>query len=140
MRPRSWPRPLVTGGQVTIPGWPSVSLQAASHILGVLEEMGAAVQLTGSGLEIRGTGRIRGITADLRDINELAPVLTALAALADSPSEFTGIGHMRLHESDRLAVLAAEIGKLGGQVTELPDGLRVLPRPLRAGDGAVRQP
>jgi len=127
---------VVTGGQVTIPGWPSVSLQPASHILGVLEEMGAAVQLTGSGLEIRGTGRIRGITADLRDINELAPVLTALAALADSPSEFTGIGHMRLHESDRLAVLAAEIGKLGGHVTELPDGLRVLPRPLRAGDEA----
>ncbi len=84
-------------------------------------------------MRIQGTGRIRGISADLRDISELAPVLTALAALADSPSEFTGIGHMRLHESDRLAVLASEIGALGGNVTELPDGLRVQPRPLRAG-------
>ena len=91
-------------------------------------------------MRIQGTGRIRGISADLRDISELAPVLTALAALADSPSEFTGIAHMRLHESDRLAVLASEIGALGGSVTELPDGLRVQPRPLRAGRRPVRQP
>jgi len=63
-------------------------------------------------------------------------VLTALAALADSPSVFTGIGHMRDHESDRLAALAAEIGALGGDVTERPDGLEIRPRPLRA-DGAV---
>ena len=69
----------------------------------------------------------------MRDINELAPVLTALAALADSPSELTGIGHMRMHESDRLAALATEISALGGQVSELPDGLWIQPRPLRAG-------
>jgi 3-phosphoshikimate 1-carboxyvinyltransferase len=124
---------LVTGGTITIPGWPAVSLQAASQILDVLQQMGATYQATADGMRIKGTGRVRGITADLRDINELAPVVTALAALADGPSEFTGIGHMRLHESDRLAVLAAEIGALGGQVTELPDGLRVVPRPLRAG-------
>jgi 3-phosphoshikimate 1-carboxyvinyltransferase len=86
-----------------------------------------------AGLRVEGTGVIHGITADLRDISELAPVLTALAALANAPSEFTGIGHMRLHESDRLAALAAEIGALGGQVSELPDGLRIQPRPLRAG-------
>ena len=102
--------------------------------------MGARWQPTGGGLRIEGTGAIHGITADLRDINELAPVLTALAALADSPSEFTGIGHMRLHESDRLAALAAEIGALGGQVTELPDGLRIQPRPAARGNGPVRQP
>jgi 3-phosphoshikimate 1-carboxyvinyltransferase len=124
---------LVTGGTITIPGWPVVSLQAASQILDLLEQMGATYQATADGMQITGTGRIRGISADVRDINELAPVLTALAALADGPSEFTGIGHMRLHESDRLAVLAAEIGALGGQVAELPDGLRVVPRPLRAG-------
>jgi 3-phosphoshikimate 1-carboxyvinyltransferase len=124
---------LITGGQVTIPGWPARSLQAAAQILDVLERLGARCSLTPAGMRIAGSGRVRGITADLRDISELAPVLTAVAALADGPSEFTGIGHMRLHESDRLAVLAAEIGALGGHVTELPDGLAIQPRPLRAG-------
>jgi 3-phosphoshikimate 1-carboxyvinyltransferase len=124
---------LVTGGRVTIPGWPARSLQAAGQIMDVLRKMGARWEPTTTGMRIEGTGAIHGITADLRDISELAPVLTALATLADAPSEFTGIGHMRLHESDRLAALAGEIGALGGQVTELPDGLRIVPRPLRAG-------
>ena len=63
---------------------------------------------------------------------ELAPVLTAAAALAGTPSEFTGLAHTRRHETDRLAALAKEINALGGDITELPDGLRVRPRPLRA--------
>jgi 3-phosphoshikimate 1-carboxyvinyltransferase len=123
---------LVTGGRLTFPGWPASSLQATGQITDVLREMGAEIWHTDDGLQIEGTGKIRGITADLRDINELAPVLTALAALADSPSEFSGIGHMRLHETDRLAALVREIGALGGHVTELPDGLVVRPQPLRA--------
>jgi len=124
---------LVTGGRVTFPAWPATSLQGADQIMDVLEQMGGRWERDGTGVRIEGRGAIHGIKADVRDVNELAPVLTALAALADSPSELTGIGHMRFHETDRLAALVAEIGKLGGQVTELPDGLVIQPRPLRAG-------
>jgi 3-phosphoshikimate 1-carboxyvinyltransferase len=123
---------LVTGGRVTIERWPAGSLQAADQIMALFSQLGARWTATEAGLCIEGNGTIHGVTADVRDINELAPVLTALAALADSPSELTGIGHMRLHETDRLAALATEIGALGGDVAELPDGLRVRPRPLRA--------
>jgi 3-phosphoshikimate 1-carboxyvinyltransferase len=59
-------------------------------------------------------------------------VLGALAALADSPSVLTGIGHQRLQETDRLAALATEINALGGDVTERADGLEIRPRRLRA--------
>ena len=124
---------LVTGGTVTIPDWPRDSLQAAGAILDVLARMGARCEVGADGLTITGTGRIRGITADLRDVNELAPVLTAAAAVADSPSVFTGLAHTRTHETDRLAALAKEINALGGDITELPDGLQIRPRPLRAG-------
>jgi 3-phosphoshikimate 1-carboxyvinyltransferase len=127
---------LVTGGSVTIAGWPRRTVQPAGQILDVLTRMGAACSPAADGMRVTGTGAIRGITADLRDVSELVPVLAALAALADSPSVFTGIGHMRTHESDRLAALAAEIGGLGGDVTEHPGGLEIRPRPLRA-DGAV---
>jgi 3-phosphoshikimate 1-carboxyvinyltransferase len=65
-------------------------------------------------------------------VSEISPVLTVLAALADSPSVITGIGHQRLQETDRLAALAREINALGGSVTELADGLQITPRPLRA--------
>ena len=124
---------LVTGGTVTIADWPRDSLQAAGPILEVLDRMGARSVAGPDGLVVTGTGRIHGITADLRDVNELAPVLTAAATVADSPSVFTGLAHTRTHETDRLAALAKEINALGGDVTELPDGLQIRPRPLRAG-------
>jgi 3-phosphoshikimate 1-carboxyvinyltransferase len=127
---------LVTGGSVTIPGWPARSLQPAGQILELLTRMGAGCSMTPDGMRVAGTGEIRGIAADLGDVSEIVPVLTALAALASSPSVFTGIGHMRTHETDRLAALAAEIGALGGDVRDLGDGLEIRPRPLRAG-GAV---
>jgi 3-phosphoshikimate 1-carboxyvinyltransferase len=123
---------LVTAGTVTVADWPRDSLQAAGAILDVLTAMGARCEVDADGLTITGTGRIDGIEADLRDVNELAPVLTAVAALADSPSVFTGLAHTRSHETDRLAALAKEINALGGDITEQPDGLRIRPRPLRA--------
>jgi len=123
---------LVTGGTVTIGDWPRDSLQAAGAILDVLVRMGARCSVGADGLTVTGGGRIRGITADLRDVSELTPVLTAAAAVAESPSVFTGLAHTRTHETDRLAALAKEINALGGDITELPDGLQIRPRPLRA--------
>ena len=124
---------LATGGEVTVADWPADSLQPAVRIIELLQAMGADVHRTPDGLRVRGPGRIDGIGADLSEVGELTPVLTALAALASSPSEFTGIGHLRRHESDRLAALAGELGKLGGDVTETADGLRIRPAALHAG-------
>ncbi len=127
---------LVTAGTVTVAGWPARTTQPAAQILDVLTQMGAVCTATADGMQVTGPGEIRGVTADLRDVSELTPVLTAVAALASGPSVFTGIGHQRAQESNRLAALAREISALGGDVTELADGLEIRPRPLR-GDGAV---
>jgi 3-phosphoshikimate 1-carboxyvinyltransferase len=124
---------LVTGGTVTIGGWPRPTTQPAGHVLDLLTRMGGRCETTAGGLAVTGTGTIHGITADLGDAPELASVLAALAALADSPSRLTGIGHIRKQETDRLAALATEINGLGGDVAELPDGLAVRPRPLHGG-------
>ncbi len=123
---------LVTAGTITVPDWPQDSLQAAGEILDVLTRMGARCDVSADGLTITGTGRIHGIDADLRDVSELAQVLTAVAAMADSPSVFTGLAHTRSHETDRLAAMVKEINALGGDITELPDGLQIRPRPLQA--------
>nr|WP_306839542.1 3-phosphoshikimate 1-carboxyvinyltransferase [Catenuloplanes nepalensis] len=124
---------LVTAGTVVLPGWPRSSMQPVEQLRGLLRAMGADVRLGTGGLTVRGTGRVHGLDADLSGLSELAPVLAALAALADSPSTLHGVGHIRGHETDRLAVLARALGTLGAEVTELADGLRIVPRPLRAG-------
>jgi 3-phosphoshikimate 1-carboxyvinyltransferase len=124
---------LVTGGTVTVPGWPATTTQAGDALRDLLAAMGAEVRLDQRGLTVTGTGRIHGLTADLHDVGELTPVLAALAALADSPSELSGIGHLRGHETDRLAALCTELTNLGGDVVEESDGLTIRPRPLHGG-------
>jgi 3-phosphoshikimate 1-carboxyvinyltransferase len=126
---------LVTGGSVTVADWPEDSLQASGAILDTLTRMGASCSLGPDGLTVTGSGVINGIEADLRDIPELCLPLTSVAALASGPSAFTGVGHTRAQETDRLAAIAKEINALGGDVTERPDGLAVTPRPLRAEPG-----
>lgn len=124
---------VATGGRVTIGNWPAETTQVGADLVKYLPLFGAEVSLDGDRLTVRGTGTITGVTLDLSTGGELVPALAALAALADSPSELTGIGHIRHHETDRLAALAAEINGLGGAVTELEDGLRIEPRPLHDG-------
>jgi 3-phosphoshikimate 1-carboxyvinyltransferase len=125
---------MVTGGQVTIPGWPKRTTQAGDQLRSILGEMGATVSLDRDGLTLAGPDRIKGIDINLRDVGELAPVVAAVAALADSPSRLRGIGHLRGHETDRLEALSAEINRLGGQVRAKANSLRITPTPLHGGD------
>ncbi len=124
---------LVSGGSVTVQGWPDRTTQAGDGIRDILDAMGADVRLDGGRLTVTGGGRIEGIDVDLHDVGELTPVVAAVAALAGSPSWLRGIAHLRGHETDRLAALATEITALGGDVTETEDGLRVRPAPLHGG-------
>jgi 3-phosphoshikimate 1-carboxyvinyltransferase len=122
---------LVTGGKVTVPGWPRTTTQPGDRLRELLTAMGGEFRLDPTGLTVRGTGEVRGLVADLSDVGELTPVVVALAALADTPSKLSGIGHIRAHETDRIAALARELRALGGQVTEFRDGLEIEPARLR---------
>jgi 3-phosphoshikimate 1-carboxyvinyltransferase len=121
----------VTGGQLTVPGWPQHTTQAGDAIRPLLAQMGCQLELDERGLTISGPDRLDGVDADLHDLGELTPTLAALAALASGPSRLRGIAHLRGHETDRLSALATEISALGGDVRETLDGLEIRPRPLR---------
>ena len=56
-----------------------------------------------------GPDQLRGIDIDLHDVGELTPTVAAVAVFADSPSRLSGIGHLRGHETDRLAAIATDI-------------------------------
>ncbi|MEU9673219.1 3-phosphoshikimate 1-carboxyvinyltransferase [Streptomyces parvus] len=124
---------LVTGGRVTIPDWPERTTQPGDALREIFTAMGGSCELTERGLTFTGTGRIHGIDVDLGEVGELTPGIAAVAALADSPSTLSGVAHLRLHETDRLAALTKEINELGGDVTETADGLHIRPRPLHGG-------
>ena len=124
---------MVCGGSVTIADWPTATTQPGDQLRTILTSMGATVAINEKGLTVTGNGQIHGIDIDLHDVGELTPSIAALAALADSPSYLRGIGHLRLHETDRLAALTREINALGGVVVEEESALRISPATLHGG-------
>jgi len=139
---------LVAGGTVTIDGWPDATTQVGAQLEQLLPRFGAVVRRDGRSLTVDGGAGVPraghdggaalpGVDLDLSEAGELAPTLAVLAALASGPSRLTGIGHLRGHETDRLAALRGNIERLGGSVTELdgPEGggLAIDPTPLHGG-------
>ncbi|TDU91793.1 3-phosphoshikimate 1-carboxyvinyltransferase [Kribbella voronezhensis] len=124
---------VVTGGSVTVTGWPAETTQPGGQLPEIFTRFGAEVSLSEDGLTVRGTGRIQGVDLDLSEVGELSPVLAAVAVLADGPSYLRGIAHLRNHETDRLAALETEFNALGGDVNQTPDGLEIRPKPLHGG-------
>ncbi|WP_309112344.1 3-phosphoshikimate 1-carboxyvinyltransferase [Saccharothrix sp.] len=123
----------VTGGEVTIPGWPVATTQPGAAVKDILERFGCTVVVDERGLTVRGPGRLTGVDIDLRDESELTPTVVALAALAEGRTQVRGVAHIRGHETDRLAALAAEVNRLGGSASETEDGLIITPAPLHGG-------
>ncbi len=119
---------MVCGGSITIADWPEVTTQPGDQLREILTSMGAKISRNKDGLTITGGESIHGIDIDLHDVGELTPAIAALAALADSPSHLRGIGHLRLHETDRLAALTREINSIGGNVVEDETSLHITPQ------------
>ncbi|AWB81414.1 3-phosphoshikimate 1-carboxyvinyltransferase [Corynebacterium yudongzhengii] len=127
---------VVTAGTVTVPNWPEQTTQPGDEIRSILERMGAQVSLADGYLTVTGPDpdQLRGIDIDMGDIGELTPTVAALAALANSESHLRGIGHLRGHETDRLAALSAEISRLGGDISADEDSLHIRPAFLHGGE------
>lgn len=120
--------PLVSaaGGRVRILHWPTHTTQVGANWLEILKLFGAQVQLEQGTLQVSSSGALRGIERDASAEGELVPTMAALALVAASQghsSKIWGIGHLRGHETDRLAAIAAQARKLGGNVDEGQDYL-----------------
>ncbi len=124
---------LVTGGSMRVRNWPEETEQAGGEWTAIASQFGGDARPDGDDLVFTAGKHLTGVDIDLHDVGELTPVVAAIAALADGESRLTGVAHLRGHETDRLAALAAEINRLGGDVEELDDGLVIRPRPLHGG-------
>ena len=125
---------MVAGGSVTVPSWPARSTQPGGHLTEILSLLGARATRRGGAVTITGGRQIHGVDLDLSAVSELTPTLVGLAALADQPSTFTGIGHIRTHETDRIAALTSNLRAIGCGAEELEDGIRIIPSPLHGGE------
>jgi 3-phosphoshikimate 1-carboxyvinyltransferase len=120
----------VTGGAVTVPGLSRSSLQGDVAFVEVLRQMGCAVECAADSITVRG-GVLRGVDVDMNAISDTAQTLAAIAPFAEGPTRIRNVAHIRHKETDRLAALARELARIGQNVEEFPDGLRITPAMVR---------
>jgi 3-phosphoshikimate 1-carboxyvinyltransferase len=129
----------ITGSTVTLEGLDMDDPQGDKAVLAILEEMGCTVEATDGAVRVSGpdeafdaaAGHARASLAggsfDLNAIPDALPALAVTACFAREPVELTNVPQARQKETDRIAVMAAELGRMGARVEERPDGLRIEP-------------
>jgi 3-phosphoshikimate 1-carboxyvinyltransferase len=115
----------LTGSKVAVSNLNVKGAQGDRRIVELLKDFGADVKVKGEKIEVAGTGSLNGIEADCSDNPDLVPILSVLGAVADGRTRLTNIPHLRFKETDRLRALAIELKKIGADVEELPDEIRL---------------
>ncbi|WP_454229077.1 3-phosphoshikimate 1-carboxyvinyltransferase [Propioniciclava flava] len=123
---------IAVGGRVTVP-WPDRTVQAEGAILSALAALGGTVTRGAGSVTVMGSGRVTSADVDLTEASELTCIVAALLALSPDGGRIRGVGHIRGHETDRLAALESELNACGARVEQTPDGLLIAPGLLQGG-------
>jgi len=124
----------LTAGRVLVETMDPSDGQADAKLLRLLPGLGCEVESGAAGTAVSGpaSGRLAAFDLDMGDAPDLVPMLAVLALFADGPCVIRGAANLRVKESDRIRALATEIARLGAAAQERPDGLRIVPGPLRS--------
>ena len=112
----------ISGSEMILENLDLKDTQGDKAILPVLESMGANVTVTGDTIRIVGNG-LKGREIDLNAIPDALPALAVAGCFASGETRLVNVPQARLKETDRIRVMAAELVKMGADITELPDGL-----------------
>lgn len=117
----------LTGGRITVEGLGASSCQGDCGFVDVLERMGCRADRRPDGTTVWGPsdGNLRGVDVDLNAMPDVAQTLAVLAAFADGPTTIRSVGSLRVKETDRLAALAAELGRMGVETDVWEDGITI---------------
>ena len=126
-----WAAAAVTGGEVTVDGLATDSLQGDVAFVDCLEKMGCEVRRGSESITVIGRP-LHGIDVDMNAVSDTVQTLAAVALFAEGPTTIRNVGHIRHKETDRIAAVATELRKLGGVVEEHNDSLTIQPNKLRS--------
>ena len=113
----------LNGDEIAIKGDIGNLPQGDEVFIDILEQLGVTVDVSDEEIKIKPAEKLRGGKFDLSNSPDLLPPLAILALNSAAPIEITNVKHARLKETDRIAVIAREIVKVGVKVQEKEDGL-----------------
>lgn len=129
--------PALAPGRVRVTNVGTASLQPDAAFVDVLEAMGLIVHRSAHSLATesppQGPARLLGnLTFDMKPMSDQALTVGALAPFASGPITVTNVGHIRQHESDRIAALCQNLARMGVRVDEREDSFTVHPNTPQA--------
>jgi 3-phosphoshikimate 1-carboxyvinyltransferase len=127
----------ILGGRVRMRGLRAESAQPDARFLRDLVTLGCRVDPDGAGIVVEGTGRVPAFSWDLADAPDLAPTAAVLALFAEGPCALSGLQHVTLKESDRLAMLKDNLNRLGARARVDGGMLSIVPPPRGAAHGGA---
>ena len=114
----------ITGSTLTVKGIDMKDSQGDKEIVFLLEKMGCYITIMERSVTIRG-GELKGIDIDLNAMPDSLPILAIVGACAKGKTRLYNVAHARQKETDRVAVMSKQLGKLGIKTTEHEDGLTI---------------
>jgi 3-phosphoshikimate 1-carboxyvinyltransferase len=121
----------IVDGDITLLGLDMNDLQGDKKVVSYLKEMGAQIDVDGTDIRVRG-GSLKGVELDMSDTPDAFPAMAVAGCFATGKTTIRNVASARLKETDRISVMAKELGHLGAKVEELPDGLIVHESALKA--------
>jgi 3-phosphoshikimate 1-carboxyvinyltransferase len=125
-------------GRVRVGNLNPQSVQGDRLFLDILAHMGCAISWNGDTVTVERSGKLNGVEIDMSSLPDVVQTLCMVAAVADTSTTITGIGHLRHKESDRLEATATLLRGLGAGVRYGPDHLAISPSSLHGGRIATR--
>lgn len=116
----------ITGGEVAVTGLNPHSVQGDIGFVDVLERMGCAVEKSSEKITVRGN-LLRGIDINMNTMPDTVQTLAVTALFARGETAISGIGNLKIKETDRIAALARELTRLGAEVETGDDFIRIKP-------------
>ena len=114
---------VLSGEDVTIKGSIGNLPQGDEAFIDFLNQLGVLVTINENEIKIKSPEKLKGGRFDLRNSPDLLPPLAILSLVSSDPIEIVNVKHARLKETDRIAILARELPKIGIKVEEKEDGL-----------------
>jgi len=112
----------ITKSKVMLEGLDLEDPQGDKAVVDMLRAMGCRIDGLTGGIEITG-GPLRGGTFNLNATPDALPAMAAIACYASGTTELVNVPQARIKETDRIAVMCAELRLLGANIEEMPDGL-----------------
>lgn len=118
---------------VLLRGLDLTDAQGDKAVIEYLRRMGARIDIETDGIRVR-PGRLVGCEIDMNATPDALPMMAVVACFTEGRTSLVNVPQARLKETDRIAVMREELSKMGGRITERPDGLVIEGSALRAAE------